>query len=124
MRAGFHHAHSSQRLVWGQLWDRGDGTMLHKRIKGIFLEKSGSACFCTLEPWKRRAVCPTGSPLRAGHGELAVEQPTGVWDLRAHVPEGHKACGSAAWDTRLPGGAGSPAEMQTTALLILGTAPG
>lgn len=78
MRAGLHHAHSSQRLVWEQLWGRADGTMLHKRIKGIFLEKSGSACFCSLEPWKRLAVCPTGSPLWARRGELALEQPTGV----------------------------------------------
>lgn len=33
-------------------WGGSSGTMLHKSIEGIFLEKRGSSCFCSLEHWQ------------------------------------------------------------------------
>lgn len=83
MRAGLHHAHSSQRSVAGYFWDRVDGTMLHKSTEGFLWEKRGSSCFCSLEHWQRLAGCPSGSLLWAGHGELALR----IWGFWNSCPK-------------------------------------
>lgn len=92
--------------------------------KGFSWRKVGVPASAPLSPGRDRLGAPLAARCGQGTASWLWSSPLESGISRARVPEGHKACGSAAWDTRLPGGAGSPSEMQTTALLILGTAPG
>lgn len=81
--------------------------MLHKSIKGIFLERRGSFCFCSLEYWQSPAQCPTVSLSHAGHSKLASEQPI---SLRSPGLLSQRAPRFIFWQART----GGSAEMQAT----------